>query len=71
VLGLGAAEILLIGGALILLFGAKKIPGIARGVGESIRNFKGEMGAKPVDGAERPPSLGEGEREDGEQEPRE
>jgi sec-independent protein translocase protein TatA len=43
--GLGVMELLLIGGGLVLLFGAKKIPGLARGIGEGIRNFKGEMKA--------------------------
>jgi sec-independent protein translocase protein TatA len=41
--GLGLMEILLIGGGIILLFGAKKIPTLARGLGEGIRNFKGEF----------------------------
>lgn len=41
--GLGITELLLILGLLILVFGARKIPLIARGLGEGIRNFKGEM----------------------------
>jgi sec-independent protein translocase protein TatA len=36
-------ELLLILGFLILVFGAKKIPLIARGLGQGIRNFKGEL----------------------------
>ena len=39
----GLGEMLLVAGVLILLFGAKKLPGLARGLGEGIRNFKGEL----------------------------
>ncbi len=41
--GLGITELLLILGLLVLVFGAKKIPLIARGLGQGIRNFKGEL----------------------------
>jgi len=41
----GVGEVLLIVGVLMLVFGAKKLPLLARGVGESIRNFKGEIKA--------------------------
>jgi len=39
-LGLGGPEIALIMFALLLLFGAKKIPELARGLGKGIREFK-------------------------------
>jgi sec-independent protein translocase protein TatA len=39
-------ELLLIGGGILLLFGAKKIPTLARGLGEGIRNFKGEVSGR-------------------------
>lgn len=39
--GIGIPELVLILLALLLLFGAKRIPLIARGLGEGIRNFKG------------------------------
>jgi len=39
----GFGEMLLVFGVLVLLFGAKKLPGLARGLGEGIRNFKGEL----------------------------
>jgi sec-independent protein translocase protein TatA len=39
----GFAEILLLMAVIMLLFGAKKLPMLARGVGQSIRNFKGEL----------------------------
>ncbi len=38
--GFGVMEIALIIGLLVLLFGAKRIPLIARGLGEGIRNFR-------------------------------
>jgi len=36
-------ELLLIFGIIVLLFGAKKIPELAKGVGKGIKNFKAEM----------------------------
>jgi sec-independent protein translocase protein TatA len=60
--GLGVMEILLIGGGIVLLFGAKKIPGLARGIGESIRNFRGEMKAGSVGDPDAPRKLEETER---------
>jgi sec-independent protein translocase protein TatA len=51
--GLGVTELLLILALLVLIFGARKIPLIARGLGAGIRNFKGELQAP------------EDEREDG------
>lgn len=36
----GITEILLLALLVVLFFGAKKIPGLARGLGEGIRNFK-------------------------------
>ena len=39
----GVAEMVLLFGVLILLFGAKKLPGLAKGLGSGIRNFKGEL----------------------------
>ena len=44
--GFGIGEMLLVAGVLILLFGAKKLPMLARGLGQGIRNFKGELKAK-------------------------
>ncbi len=40
VFGLGGAEIGLIIFAILILFGAKKIPELARGFGRGIREFK-------------------------------
>jgi sec-independent protein translocase protein TatA len=41
--GLGPTEILLIFLALLLLFGAKKIPDLARGLGSGIVEFKNSL----------------------------
>lgn len=42
-LGLGVWEIVLILALVVLIFGAKRIPQIGRGLGEGIRNFKGSL----------------------------
>lgn len=52
---LGAQELILILGAGILLFGAKKIPEIARGLGRSMTEFKKGMRSEDDDeGSEKP-----------------
>jgi len=38
--GLGWQELLIIFGILLLLFGATRLPGLARSLGQSIRGFK-------------------------------
>lgn len=38
--GLGATEIIIIVGILVLFFGARKIPELARGIGEGMTEFK-------------------------------
>ncbi len=43
----GLWEALLVFGIIMLLFGAKKLPMLARGLGHGIRNFKGELQAPP------------------------
>lgn len=40
---LGAPEILIILAIVVLLFGAKKLPELARGAGQGLRIFKTEM----------------------------
>jgi sec-independent protein translocase protein TatA len=42
VLGLGTQELVIIFAVLILLFGAKKLPELARGSGRALRIFKAE-----------------------------
>jgi sec-independent protein translocase protein TatA len=46
---LGLGEMVLIVAVIMLLFGAKKLPGLARGLGEGIRNFKGALKPPPDD----------------------
>ena len=41
--GLGVAELLVILVILVIMFGAKRIPEIARGIGGGIRTFKNEL----------------------------
>lgn len=38
--GLGPREMVILVGILVLLFGAKKIPELARGIGEAVRHIK-------------------------------
>jgi sec-independent protein translocase protein TatA len=40
---LGAPEILIIALVILLLFGAKKLPDLAKGLGEGIKNFKNSV----------------------------
>jgi sec-independent protein translocase protein TatA len=40
-------ELLIIFGIIVLLFGAKKIPDLAKGLGQGIKNFKKEMKDEP------------------------
>lgn len=50
---LGVSELVIILGIAVLLFGGRKIPEVAKGLGEGIRNFKnalkGDDGTKPPD----------------------
>jgi len=39
----GTTELVIIFGIIVLLFGAKKIPDLAKGFGKGIKNFKNEM----------------------------
>jgi sec-independent protein translocase protein TatA len=54
---LGGWEILIILGLLVVLFGAKRLPDMARSIGQSARVFKGEMkGLRDDDKGPRPAS---------------
>jgi sec-independent protein translocase protein TatA len=46
-MGLSSTELIIILVIVVLLFGAKKIPELAKGIGSGIKNFKEEM--KTVD----------------------
>ena len=39
--GLGPREIIILAAVLVLLFGSKKVPELARGIGEAIRHIRG------------------------------
>jgi sec-independent protein translocase protein TatA len=52
---LGGWEIVIIIGVLVLLFGAKKLPDMARSIGQSARVFKGEMKGMKNDEEPTPP----------------
>ena len=47
---IGAWEIVLILLIVVFLFGARRIPEIARGLGEGIRNFRGSLKGEDSDG---------------------
>lgn len=42
-MGLGWTEVLIIALIIIILFGARRIPEVAKGLGEGIRSFKSGM----------------------------
>ena len=47
--GLGIGELLLIVCIVVLMFGSKKIPQLAKGIGEGIREFKKSSKAEEPD----------------------
>ncbi len=47
---LGGWELVILVGILVLLFGAKRLPDMARSIGQSARVFKGEMKGMKDDG---------------------
>jgi len=49
---IGLPELLIILAVAVLLFGGKKIPEVAKGLGEGIRNFK--SGVKEGEGEKKP-----------------
>lgn len=52
---LGSMEIILILAVILLLFGAKRLPDAARGLGRSLRIFKSEVKAAQDDEGNSPP----------------
>ncbi|RNL65759.1 twin-arginine translocase TatA/TatE family subunit [Nocardioides marmoriginsengisoli] len=73
--GIGAPEIILVLAVVVLLFGAKKLPELARGSGRALRIFKAETKgliddddetpaeAKPLEGREADAARAEAERQ--------
>ncbi len=68
-MGLGPTELIVILIILLVLFGGSKLPGLAKGLGQSIKEFKkaskeepeapkpAEPAVKPVDSASKPPAA--------------
>jgi sec-independent protein translocase protein TatA len=42
---IGLPELLIILAIVIIIFGANRLPGLGRGIGSAIKNFKNEMGS--------------------------
>ena len=57
--GLSGTELLVVLGVAVLLFGGKKIPEVAKGLGEGIKNFK-----QAIKNEEEPPVKKEDTREE-------
>jgi sec-independent protein translocase protein TatA len=55
--GIGAPEILIILGVVVLLFGGKKLPELARGSGKALRIFKTEVSSLHDDDDDKPEAL--------------
>jgi sec-independent protein translocase protein TatA len=49
IMGLGATELIVILVILLLLFGGAKLPGLAKGLGQSIKEFKNAAKDEPKD----------------------
>jgi sec-independent protein translocase protein TatA len=45
--GIGSQELIIIFGIVFLIFGAKRLPEMGKGLGQAIRGFKGAMQEKP------------------------
>ena len=56
---LGLPELLIILAIIVLIFGANRLSGLGRGMGQAIRGFKDEMGSGKDKSAEaKPPGDG-------------
>jgi sec-independent protein translocase protein TatA len=66
--GLGTTELIVIGVIIFLIFGAKRIPDIGKGLGGAIKEFRnikkditgteeGDQGEEKNQGEEKPPAL--------------
>jgi sec-independent protein translocase protein TatA len=61
VFGIGATELLIILGIVLVLFGARRLPELGSGVGQAIRNFKkGLSGKDEIDVTPKKEEVGEG-----------
>lgn len=57
-IGLGVQELLLILLIIVVLFGARRIPELARGLGEGIRNFRSGMRGDDADSENKKDASG-------------
>ena len=57
ILGLGGPELLIILVILLLLFGGAKLPALAKGLGQSIKEFKNAAKDDPVDPKKSDPTT--------------
>ena len=57
--GLGAWELLIILGIVVLLFGARRMPEIGSGIGKAIKNFKAGISEEEIDITPEKDSVGE------------
>ena len=61
--GIGASELLIVLGIVIVLFGARRLPELGAGVGKAIRNFKsGLSGKDEIDVTPKKEEAGEGKQ---------
>ncbi len=51
---IGVPELIIILGIAVLLFGGRKIPEVAKGLGEGIRNFKNALKGEEKTEADKP-----------------
>lgn len=51
---IGAVEIILIIGIVLLIFGPGKLPGLSRALGQGIKNFKSALSGKDEEQEEEP-----------------
>ncbi len=58
---IGTTELIIIALLLLVFFGAKRIPDLARGIGKGIRVFRREIRDSPGDGRERTEGIQPGE----------
>ena len=69
IFNLGGGEVIVVLAVVLILFGAKKIPELAKGMGQGIKNFK--QGLKEADELDAPkkveqlPAAGSSAKEDG------
>lgn len=59
--GLGVAELLIIAGIIVLLFGATRLPALGSGLGKAIKGFRDSLSR------DEPKSLAPGEEEQAEE----